>query len=93
MTNAMSVDRGGLDSGQSAERGSKWSLSLLSLILGLLLYLVGTIVFVCRFFFRATQLDPERYNFFEWSVVAKDAGVVLFLLGIVLYVVGKKKAV
>ena len=79
--------------GQPLEHGSKWSLIRLSLVLGVLLYLAGTIVYVCRFFFRATWLNPEHNHFWEWSIVAKDVGVVLFLLGIALYVVGRRKGV
>ncbi len=78
---------------ESAELRSKWNLTSLSLVLGVLLYLAGTIVYLCRFFFRATWLNPEHNHFWEWSIVAKDVGVVLFLLGIALYVVGRRKGV
>jgi len=81
-----------MESGQSAERSSKWNLASLSLVLGLLAYVAGTVMYACRFFFRFSYLT-EEFHLYEWSIVVKDVGVTLVILGLVLYVIGKRKGV
>ena len=82
-----------MESGQSAVRSSKWTQASLLMVLGLLAYVAGTAMYACRFFFRFAFRDVEEYHLYEWSIVAKDVGVILVILGLVLYVIRKRKGV
>jgi hypothetical protein len=88
----MTIGGSGSESGQSAERNSRWTLASLSLVLGLLVYIAGTAMFAIRWAFYGRWI-PGDWHLLEASVFTKDLGVILVILGLAFYLIGGKKGI
>jgi hypothetical protein len=85
--------RGGTD-----KRGSKViAASLISLVLGLVAYAVGFLMYSYSWHrYNYFGLGEDRSSWFkmmEWGNWVEGAGIMLVILGVVLYVVWKRKGV
>ena len=55
-----------------------------------MVYVAGTVMFAIRWAFYGTWI-PSDWHLYEASVLTKDVGVILVILGLVFYVIGKRK--
>ena len=88
----------GSETGQSAERKSKWVLaSLASLVLGLVAYATGLLMYSYgwhhMYWFGLGENRLTAMRMWEWGQWAEGAGIILVILGLVFYVAWKKKGV
>lgn len=95
---SMTMAGSGSEIGQSSERKSKWALaSFASLVVGLLTYAAGVLMYAYSYhhayYWDLGDYSRIEFKMLEWSQWAKGAGVILFMLGIVLYVAVKRKGV
>ena len=95
---SMTMAGSGSETRQSSERKSKWALACLaSLVLGLLVYAAGFLVYSYSYhrvhWFGLGENVDIYVKGTEWGQWAEGVGVILFMLGIVLYVAVKRKGV
>jgi protein-S-isoprenylcysteine O-methyltransferase Ste14 len=82
----------------ASNRESKWiSASLVSLVLGILVYAAGVIMYQYAnhrllYFNLGENLEFVRH-LAEWGQWVESAGIVLVFLGLALYVAGKRRGV
>jgi len=100
MLDTMIAVMGGTETEESTKRRPRRvSTTLASLVLGLLVYAAGAVMYALGYhqlFTGDWNLLENRNtwtNIYEWSSWVKDAGIILVILGLVFYVAGRRKGV
>lgn len=86
----------GSEEGKSAERAPRWvSASFVSLVLGLVVYAAGAILYSYGWHeYQYWNVGEDRsfaFDMLEWGTWVERAGISLVILGLVFYVAGRRK--
>jgi len=87
----------GLEAEASARRETRWvSRSLAFLVFGLVVYAAGVVMYALSYHLLFREgVDTLGFgtwaDIYEWSNWVQNAGIILVILGVVLYVAGKRK--